>query len=407
MHGCIDHKDGGQSMESTSGRKAGLLFVALTLVVSLMPHHFAWADEADGKVALEEEAYLTDDIVIKILTIARIYGDERYMTSREVALYERDISTEQTLIIASGDNNNFPDALAASALSGANGNAPILLTTPWALSEATRDVLERAASASKVYIIGGIPSVSAAAVAEIASILPSAQIERIGGESRMETAELIYSEIEPQASKTAIIARSMDFPDSLSAAPWAAFTTSPIFLTDFSEQGLTQGTLDALVSGGFERLIVMGSELSVPAAVVDVACDAAGLTDGDVVRIGGIDRVGTSLAMAAWATSGDRDADERLSYNNLAVTRSDNHADALAGGALQGAHGSVVLLSPTKPTDPDVLAAIMAAQDDIYEIRFLGDHNALDFETMRDYAFAIRFDVALEKPGDMVGPLLP
>ena len=362
------------------------------------PGGFSVAKDASdaSRYVLEERAPST------VLSIARLYGDERYLTAGQVAGYGRDISTEQTLIVASGHNRNFPDALAASSLSGASGNAPILLTDPWYVPAATRALLEQAASATKVYIIGGTPSVSSNVESEIAQILPGAQIERIGGESRMETAELVYAEIAGQASRTAIIARSMDFPDSLSASSWAAYTASPIFLTDFSEQRLTQGTLDALSSGGFERILVLGSELSVPASVAAAARDAAGLADADVVRLAGGDRVGTSLAMASWAADPQRDASERLSWDNLAVTRADSHTDALAGGALQGMHGSVVLLTWTNEAHPGVLAAIAAAQDGVSEIRFFGDENSVAVSTMRAYARAIQFDEPAWKPDESV-----
>ena len=337
----------------------------------------------------------------EVLSIARLFGNERYKTAQQVATYDRDISTEPVLIVASGHNYNFPDALAASSLSGASGNAPILLTDPSSLPSSTREALVAATSASKVYIIGDTPSVSASVEAEIAQILPTAQIERLAGATRMQTAELIYGEIETRSSDTAIIARSMDFPDSLSVSSWAAYTNSPIFLTDFSEQGLTQGTLDALARGGFTRVLVLGSELSVPASVVEQAISASGLSASDVVRLGGIDRVDTSVKIAEWATDPSRGT-EQLSYDKLAITRSDSHSDALAGGALQGMHGSVILLTSTAVVHPGVLSAIAAAEAEINEIRFFGDENAVAVDTMRSYVKAIQFDQPSWKPDDSV-----
>ena len=338
---------------------------------------------------------------VDVLTIARLFGSERYETARQVANYERDISMEDVLIVASGHNYNFPDALAASSLSGANGNAPILLTDPSALPASTRTLIGQAASATKVYIIGDTPSVSSAVEAEIASVLPSAQIVRLAGETRMRTAELIFDEIGTKASKTAIIARSMDFPDSLSASSWAAYTVSPIFLTDFAETGLAQTTIEALASGGFERIVVMGSELSVPASVVNQALAATGLADVDVVRLGGADRVETSALFAEWATDSARGA-EALSYDNLALTRADSHSDALAGGALQGMHGSVILLTWTDRVHPAVLSAIQAAESSVSEVRFFGDEKSVAVPTMRAYVNAIQFDEPSWKPDDSV-----
>ena len=337
----------------------------------------------------------------KALSIARLYGADRYTTGKQVATYGRDISTETTLIVASGHNYNFPDALAASSLSGALGNAPILMSDPSYLPSATRDVMAAATSVSKIYIIGDTPSVSANVEAEIAALLPSAEIVRLAGATRMQTAELVYKELGASASKTAVIARSMDFPDSLSVSSWAAHTQSPIFLTDFAETGLTQGTLDALASGGFERILVLGSELSVPASVVSQALAATGLADSDAIRLGGIDRVDTSVKIAEWATDPARGA-EALSYDNVAVTRADSHTDALAGGALQGMHGSVILLTWTDRTHPGVLSVIGSAEDGINEIRFFGDEKSVAVSTMQAYVKAIQFEDHAWKPDNSV-----
>ena len=356
-----------------------------------------------ARSATEASEYVLDEAppAGKALSIARLYGADRYTTGKQVATYGRDISTETTLIVASGHNYNFPDALAASSLSGALGNAPILMSDPSYLPSATRDVMAAATSASKIYIIGDTPSVSANVEAEIAALLPSAEIVRLAGATRMQTAELVYKELGASASKTAVIARSMDFPDSLSVSSWAAHTQSPIFLTDFAETGLTQGTLDALASGGFERILVLGSELSVPASVVSQALAATGLADSDAIRLGGIDRVDTSVKIAEWTTDPARGA-EALSYDNVAVTRADSHTDALAGGALQGMHGSVILLTWTDRIHPGVLSVIGSAEDGINEIRFFGDEKSVAVSTMQAYVKAIQFEDHAWKPDNSV-----
>ncbi|MEG0758893.1 MAG: cell wall-binding repeat-containing protein, partial [Raoultibacter sp.] len=322
------------------------------------------------------------------LTIARLFGADRYETSKQVGSYQRTVASETTLIVASGANQNFPDALAASALSGAHNNAPILLTAPTYLPASTRELLEEASGATQIYVIGDTPSVSADVKTLIEQIVPGANVERIGGINRMQTAEFIYQEIAAVASDTAIIARSMNFPDSLSISSYAAFTKSPIFLTDFSEQNLTQSTLDTLVSGGFNRILVLGDESAVPTSVAQTARDALGLTDADIVRLGGTDRVKTSLEIAEWTTDPLRGS-EQLSYDNLALTRMDLHADALTGGVLQANNRSVILLTPTDWAYQDVLDLINAKTNDINEIRFLGDENSISVETMKQYVKSI------------------
>lgn len=328
-----------------------------------------------------------------VLKVARLFGADRYATSKEVAAYGRDLATAKTLIVASGGDDHFPDALAASSLSGAT-EAPIVLTQPDHLGASARDAIASAAVVEKIYIIGSTASVTADVEGAIRELHPSAEIERLGGPTRQATAELICDELGDEASKTAILARSMDFPDSLSISPWAAITRSPIFLSGFSEQRYDQSTIDAIVAGGFERILVVGDENAVPEAAVDEVLAATGLSEGSVVRFDGVDREHTSLLVAEWATDPARDPGERLSFDKLAVTRSDVHADALAGGALQGFHKAVILLAPSTWTHPDVLAAIIEAEAEagIGEIRFFGDENSLDLRSVRDYIRAIAYD---------------
>ncbi len=193
----------------------------------------------------------------------------------------------------------------------------------------------------------------------------------------------------------------MNFPDSLSVSPWAAHTKSPIFLTGFDEKSLTQGTLDALAAGGFERLLVLGDEYSVPPSVASQARSAAGLPLNAVVRLAGDERVATSLAIAEWATDPARGA-EALSLDNVAIARADRHPDALSGGALQGMHGAAVLLTWPDEVHDGVASMLSGASDSISEIRFLGDEYSVSVPLMRAYVGAIQFDQHDWKPDDSV-----
>ena len=351
--------------------------------------------------ATPSQYVLDEKTAPEVLSIARLYGADRFETSGKVSSYERDLSTESVLIVASGADRNFPDALSASSLSGVNGNAPILLTDPSALPAATRTAISQAASATKVYIIGDGYAVSSSVESEIRALVPGAQIVRLGGESRQQTAEIVFNELGSSASKTAILSRSMNFPDSLSVSSWAAATGSPIFLTGFDERSITQGTLDALAAGGFDRLLVLGDGYSIPDSVAATARDAAGLTDAQVVRLGGDERVATSLLIAQWATDSAR-GPEALSWDNLAIARADKHPDALSGGALQGKHGSVVVLTWPSEVHAGVLSAITAAEDGIGEIRFFGDEYSISLDVARAYIKAIQFDEPDWKPDNSV-----
>jgi hypothetical protein len=109
--------------------------------------------------------------------------------------------------------------------------------------------------------------------------------------------------------------------------------------------------------------------------------------------LGGDTRYETSVTIANWATDATaRIASELLSYDNLAIARGDNHADALSGGVLQGFSSSVILLTGNG-NRTQAKAVISAQATGITEIRFFGGPAAIDVDTIADYIKAIPHDV--------------
>ena len=73
-------------------------------------------------------------------SITRISGSTRYETMAMVSQTAFPSAASKAAVVASG--SSFPDALAASSLAG-HLNAPILLTDPKTLSNATANELDR------------------------------------------------------------------------------------------------------------------------------------------------------------------------------------------------------------------------------------------------------------------------
>lgn len=334
------------------------------------------------------------------LSVARLYGEHRYATSKQVSTYER--TTENTVILASGDDYHFPDALTASSLSGHLGNAPIVLTPTDRLSEEASTAINDDLSAGTVIIIGDQYAVSNEVEAAVRALPSVTDVQRIGGADRQETAELINQEIGAARSTTAIIARSDDFPDSLTVSSWSAITTSPIFLTGSGSASLTDKTKAALAAGGFDRVIVLGDQYAVADSALEEAQAAAGLSDAQVIRLGGDDRYHTSSLVAQWTTSSDRADSERLCWEKPAIARGDVHADSLTGGALQGRDRSPVLLTNGNAAS-DYATALLAAQDGaVVELRFFGDEYAVSLETTKAFIKTLTWDSICWKPDDSV-----
>ena len=336
------------------------------------------------------------------LNVARLYGEDRYGTSRQVSTYEREAATEDIVILASGNDYHFPDALTASSLSGYLNNAPIVLTDYAELTEEARKVIAEDLRAKHVIIIGDKYAVSDEVAAAVAALPDVEIVDRIGGVDRQETAEFIFDEIQASASKTAIIARCNDFPDSLTISPYAAVNLSPIFLTEFGLDTLTDETKAALAAGGFERILVLGDQYAVSENAEEEARVAAGLSESQVIRIGGDHRYETASMIAEWTTSPDREAAEQLNWEKPAIARGDLHPDSLTGGALQGRDHSVILLTP--PTEIGVEAhPLIAAQDGtITEIRFFGNEYAIAHHVIKGFVNALTYDTIVWRPDGSV-----
>jgi putative cell wall-binding protein len=329
---------------------------------------------------------------IDTLDITRLMGEDRYQTAKDVSLFARDGADVETVIIASGEDANFPDALCASALSGQNDNAPIVLTSRNTLSAAAKEAIE-AVSPANAIIVGGASAVSAATAQQLADL--GLNVTRLGGADRQATAELIYASAAADKwstgseVKTAVIATNANYADALTIAPYAAKTATPVFLTEFGNADITAETKAALAAGGFKRIIVVGGTTAVPQSVVDSALTATKLSSAELVRLGGETRYETATKIAAWATdTAKRMPSELLSYDMLAVARGDHHADALSSGALQGLHGAVILLTEQN-NRAQAKDAIATNTTSIKEIRFLGGTNAIPEAVLGDYVSTI------------------
>lgn len=334
------------------------------------------------------------------LSVARLYGEHRYATSKQVSTYER--TSENTVILASGDDYHFPDALTASSLSGHLGNAPIVLTPTDRLTEEASTAINDDLSAGTVIIIGDKYAISDEVEAAVRALPSVADVQRIGGVDRQETAEFINDEIGAARSTTAIIARSDNFPDSLTISSWAAITTSPIFLTENGSASLTAETKEALAAGAFDRVIVLGDQHAVADSALEEAKAAAGLSDAQVIRLGGDDRYHTSSLVAEWTTSTDRADSERLCWDKPAIARGDKHADSLTGGALQGRDRSPVLLTDGSKAS-DYAKSLLASNDGaVTELRFFGDEHSISLETTKAFIKSLTWDSVCWKPDDSV-----
>ena len=273
----------------------------------------------------------------------RLQGTDRYGTAAAIA---RDaFATASTVVLASGAPRNFPDALTGGYLAG-EVSAPILLTAPGSLPRATQEALS-ALRTTRVVVIGGETAVSADV--ERALRVAGYAVERLGGADRYATAELVARRVGADAAnigtvgglRTAILGNGQNFPDILAAGPLSVSEQLPLTLTRPTE--LPASTRAVLRDLAIRRVLVVGGTTAVSADVERELADDLGIA---VTRLQGADRFGTAVAIAEYAY-------DTLGYDRTRVNlaRSDEFADALAGGPHGGATGSPTVLTP--PTSLD------------------------------------------------------
>lgn len=251
----------------------------------------------------------------------RISGASRYLTA--IAISKAGWNSADTVVLATAAN--FPDALAGGPLAFQE-NAPILLTAAKTLTPETKQEIVRL-GASKVIILGSAGAVSAEVEAELVRM--DLTIQRIGGQSRFDTAALIAKELN---SDQAIIANGLNFPDVLSVSSYAARKGIPILLTRTDR--LPEETKAALTNT--TSTYVIGSAGAVSEEVYK--------TLPNPTRLGGKDRYETGYIVATTLSLGTKKA-----Y----IATGMNFPDALAGSVLAAKNDAPILLvRPEKIPEP-------------------------------------------------------
>lgn len=262
-------------------------------------------------------------------------GDDRYQTNVETS--EALFAPGTDVVIASGQV--FADALSAGP-AAARADASLLLTPADRLLPVTIAELQRL-QPSTVTIIGGTPSVSSATAAQITDVVPGAEVSRIAGADRYETAALIAERYFGTATE-ALLASGEQFADAVSASGVAsAVGDVPVLLTP--RASTSEHTVDALASLGVEDVVVLGSS----ATVADATVRAYRAEGFGVDRVAGADRYATNaLLIERFIAPADDQA--------IAVASGTNFPDALSASMVAGVHDAPVVLAASTCVTLDV-----------------------------------------------------
>ena len=271
-------------------------------------------------------------------SVSRYAGPSRLETAAAVS--GRGITGAETVVLARADA--FPDALAGGPLAVAL-DAPLLLTASDELSATTAAEIRRL-GATEAVLLGGEAAL-APAVAEAVEGL-GLSVRRIAGPDRYATAATIAAEL--PAADEALVARGDAFPDALSASALGAALGLPILLVETDR--VPAATAAALSA---ERAVtVVGG----PAAVSDALLADLDARAGEVRRLSGGSRYGTSAAVAQETLARGLTADVTW------VATGRDFPDALVAGAAAGRDRGLLLLVDghdlsASPETRDLLAA--------------------------------------------------
>ncbi len=304
-----------------------------------------------------------------------VAGADRFATAAAQAAQAYPRGCAAVIVV---ESDAWPDALSAAGLAGAL-DCPILFTGKDAVPAATAGAIS-SLGASEVVLIGDERRVSERGEAALGSTGAVKSVRRVCGRDRYETQQAVYDfgrggydGVDRWGRGLAVLASGASFPDALSASPLAASEAAPIFLVDPANP-LPASQQEALLEGGFSRIVVLGDEGAVSERVLGYARGLTALASPtstpDAVRLGGADRYETSAALARWCVQ-----EGYLSWDGAAFTSGTRPYDAMAGGVLQAKRGAVMLLADHSSNATVVAAA--SNRGSMSNIVYFGDSSAV------------------------------
>lgn len=251
----------------------------------------------------------------------------------------------------------FPDALVGGPLATMLG-APILLTQPGYLPSTVAAEIERLGATSAI-VLGGTGAIGDAVIDDLVELgISRAQVVRIGGADRYDTARLVAHRMcdATGSGDRVAIAVGTNYPDALSVTALAGRLGMPIVLTPGGT--LSPAAAEVMDTYGTTETLIVGGVGAVSAAV------EARLPHP--VRIGGADRYETAALLGEYATRFG------LGHEDIFVATGADFPDALAVGPLAAkVNGTLVLVA--RDTVPAATGAFISSHcSSIKRIHYVG-----------------------------------
>ncbi|MFC6465195.1 cell wall-binding repeat-containing protein [Marinilactibacillus sp. GCM10026970] len=247
-------------------------------------------------------------------SVVRISGETRYQTATNIS--QAGFKKSGTVFIANA--MNFADALSGGPLAFQK-DAPILLANGSSLRPETLNEIKRL-GASKAVILGGEAAISKSIENELKKLGLSTQ--RLAGDTRFETAEVIAEELSKNTDSTeAVVVDGYNFADAMSVGPFAARKGMPIFLTRPAKLP------DEARLRKYNKTYIIGGETAVSKSVQNKL--------NSPTRISGSNRFQTNLEVMNYFG---------VEKETLSIATGMNFADALTGSVLAAKNNAAVML---------------------------------------------------------------
>ena len=252
----------------------------------------------------------------------RVAGANRFQTAINVAnQLKKELGVVKFNNIVVANSDEFADALSATALASAK-KAPILVVNENNETTVKNYITANLVKGGNVYIIGG----TAAVTERFEGSLTACKVTRLGGSDRYATNLAVLKALGVTGASDIMVASGSLYPDALSASA----TGNPVLLVG---KTLTDAQKDYLATlGGNDDYYVIGGTVAVNATVMN-QLKASKL--GDVVRLEGINRFETGLAVAE---------EFFLNAKTVVVASGDDFPDGLTGGVLANAMDAPMML---------------------------------------------------------------
>ncbi len=216
----------------------------------------------------------------------RIAGANRYDTAVQVSKETNAVG--KPVVLATGER--YPDALASAAVA-AKLDGTLLLTTPDRLPADVAAEIERL-NPNQVVIVGDEGAISRATWQQVKQLVPGAQVMRVAGQDRFDTAAKLAERFFPTAEEVFLVDGS-SFSDAVSASAAATYGEVKPVLFTYGHR-LPAATERAIANLDANSVHIVGSEASISASVQAQVERREGVT---AVRYGGADRYETNTLL--------------------------------------------------------------------------------------------------------------